>query len=183
MAIYRLCLSNRRSIIKLLYGHDEYFIRLASERFNINFRPCTAIGLSHKDRIIGCVIYNNFHRDIRGFPMSIDASVLMLEKAPLTKYNLHALLSYPFSDLHVRRLEVRVARKNRIHRKLAERMGFVFEGIAREAYEAGGDAAIYSLLDTEWQNGKFGSLSARSGDNRKRPNFIQSANGTLSSWP
>lgn len=148
--------------MRLLYGQSEQFAEWASRYFGVNLRPCTAIGLVYDNRIVGCVLYNNFNYGKDGEPLCVDVSVLMLEKKPLTKYNIKALFSYPFSDLRVKRLQVRVARKQKRHRKLVERLGFTFEGILRDAYLSGGDTAIYSMLRNEWENGKF-TIRAGSG--------------------
>lgn len=66
-----------------------------------------------------------------------------------------ALLKLAFADLHLHRIVIKAAGENRKSRAIAEKLGFVQEGILREAELVHGrflDLAIYSILRSEWPN-------------------------------
>jgi ribosomal-protein-serine acetyltransferase len=63
-----------------------------------------------------------------------------------------ALVELGFEDLRLNRLEIRTDVENRRSRALAERLGFRYEGVLRQAYWVGdrySDDAIYSMLAAE----------------------------------
>lgn len=65
-----------------------------------------------------------------------------------------ATLEFLFDEYAVHRVVIRAAVGNLRSRSVAERLGFQFEGILREALmleEVPTDAAIYSLLEEEWR--------------------------------
>lgn len=135
--------------MNLLYGHDKELSAIASKYFGINLEPCTAIGIRNNNLLTGIVVFNNQHKNNVDIPLSIEASVILLDKHGLTKYVISELLRYTFIDLKVKTLFVRVARKNKRHRNLTERLGFRFVGILRDAYPSGGDAALYDMQARE----------------------------------
>lgn len=64
-----------------------------------------------------------------------------------------ACIAHSFSELHLHRVEIRCATENSRSRAIPERLGFVSEGIAREAEWVNGrfvDHVIYGLLSHEW---------------------------------
>jgi ribosomal-protein-serine acetyltransferase len=63
------------------------------------------------------------------------------------------LIAYAFDDLQLNRIAIAAALENRKSRALAERLGFTFEGVRREAewlYDHYVDHALYGLLRREW---------------------------------
>ena len=63
------------------------------------------------------------------------------------------LIDYGFVDLRLHRISIAAAVANHRSRALAERLGFHFEGVAREAewlYDHYVDLAIYGILRHEW---------------------------------
>ncbi|WP_442601684.1 GNAT family N-acetyltransferase [Paenibacillus sp. KN14-4R] len=65
------------------------------------------------------------------------------------------ILSYAFTQLGMHRVEIRAGLHNYRSRALPERLGFTFEGIARESewlYDHYIDHAVYSMLFSDWIN-------------------------------
>ena len=64
-----------------------------------------------------------------------------------------AVLDYAFGELQLNRVQIRAATQNKKSRAIPERMGFVFEGVQRQAELVNGeyyDLALYSMLASEW---------------------------------
>ncbi len=64
------------------------------------------------------------------------------------------LVGYGFDDLGMNRQVIAAATGNHASRRVAERLGFRFEGVAREAewiYGRKVDHAVYALLAAEWK--------------------------------
>jgi ribosomal-protein-serine acetyltransferase len=67
-----------------------------------------------------------------------------------------ALLSHTFGQLAVNRVEIRAAPDNTRSRAIPERLGFVEEGVLREAERFGDnyrDSVVYSMLARDWAAG------------------------------
>ena len=65
-----------------------------------------------------------------------------------------ALITYGFEGLGVHRVVIRAGTENARSRAIPERLGFTFEGVAREEGRGTGgfyDLAVYSILDREWR--------------------------------
>jgi ribosomal-protein-serine acetyltransferase len=68
------------------------------------------------------------------------------------------LATHGFADLGLNRIAIAAAVGNRRSRSVAERLGFSFEGVLREAewlYDHYVDHAVYSLLRREWERRGF----------------------------
>jgi ribosomal-protein-serine acetyltransferase len=64
-----------------------------------------------------------------------------------------ALIEIGFGDLGLHRMVIRAGVENHRSRAIPERLGFTFEGVAREEGRGSGgfyDLAVYALLDREW---------------------------------
>ena len=64
-----------------------------------------------------------------------------------------AFVDYAFRELKLNRVEVRCAEENSKSRAIPERLGFVKEGIIREAewiYDHYVDDVVYGILSREW---------------------------------
>lgn len=77
------------------------------------------------------------------------------------------LLSYIFDNLGMNRVQVRIMPHNVRSIAIPQRLGFVYEGIQRQAQLLNGqfyDFAVYSMLASEWANAKApgGSLAPTS---------------------
>jgi ribosomal-protein-serine acetyltransferase len=125
------------------YGHDEYARWLAAEAVNFLIVRDGAIvggiGLNRSDP-------QNLSSAI-GYWLAADAQGHGIVTAAV-----RALARHAFGALHVHRLELRAAPDNVRSQAVAERCGFRFEGIAREAeYIAGRfrDLRVYALLASD----------------------------------
>ncbi len=67
---------------------------------------------------------------------------------------LSLVLDFAFETLDLRRVEADIDPRNASSRKLAERLGFVREGLLRERWKIAGevcDTAMYGLLTQDWR--------------------------------
>jgi ribosomal-protein-serine acetyltransferase len=65
-----------------------------------------------------------------------------------------ALIGIGFGELGLHRIVIRAGTENARSRAVPERLGFTYEGIAREEGRGSGgfyDLAVYGLLDREWR--------------------------------
>lgn len=63
------------------------------------------------------------------------------------------LIGYAFEELDLNRVEIRVAAENKRSRAIPERLGFVKEGVVREAewlYDHFVDHVIYGMVRRDW---------------------------------
>jgi len=77
---------------------------------------------------------------------------------------LGAMLDEALDAWGLHRVEVRATVENERSRALIERVGFTFEGVAREAFRLGGtfrDDAVYSMLAAEWRALRRAGAAAR----------------------
>jgi RimJ/RimL family protein N-acetyltransferase len=77
----------------------------------------------------------------------------LLKKTPLSTEAQFLLMQYVFDELGYRRYEWKCDSLNAPSRKTADRLGFTFEGIFRQAVVYKGrnrDTAWHAMLDTEW---------------------------------
>ncbi|AKT39711.1 acetyltransferase [Chondromyces crocatus] len=77
----------------------------------------------------------------------------LLKRTPLSTEAHFLLMTYVFETLGYRRYEWKCDNLNAPSRKAAERLGFTFEGIFRQAVVTKGrnrDTAWYALLDADW---------------------------------
>jgi RimJ/RimL family protein N-acetyltransferase len=77
----------------------------------------------------------------------------LLQRTAMSTEAQFLLMAYVFDELGYRRFEWKCDSLNAPSRKTAERLGFTFEGIFRQAIVYKGrnrDTAWYSIIDTEW---------------------------------
>lgn len=76
-----------------------------------------------------------------------------IQRSPVATEAIYLLASHAFDDLGYRRLEWKCHALNQRSRRAAERFGFTFEGIFRNAIvqrDRNRDTAWYSIIDSEW---------------------------------
>ncbi len=113
-----------------------------------------ALGIEKNGRLICVVVFNNFYCDAYDNPLSIESSIASVDKSWCSRHILNTLFAYPFIQLNVKRLQTTCSAESPNIRSFNERLGFQLEGIGREAWHLGGDAAVYSMLKHEckWIN-------------------------------
>lgn len=151
-------------MIRMVYGNDSQVAAWVSHHLGVDFGLCAALGMAENDKLIAGVVFNNYQQ-YKGASVSIEVTIHSLDKRWATRHSLRHIFAYPFSHLKVRRLQATVSRKKKKTRRFLERLGFRLDGIAREAWHEGGDAAVYSMLPNEckWiDNGKIIPLNASS---------------------
>lgn len=137
-------------ITSLIIGQDKLIGDWVKEQLKIDsFDPYTAIGVVADGKIIGGVVYNNFHTDAQGNPLFIEMTIASIDKRFAPRHNITTFFAYPFIQLNVKRVQMTCSADSRQIRALLIRLGFQFEGIGRSAFHLGGDSAVYSMLKHE----------------------------------
>lgn len=111
------------------------------------------LGIFHKDKIIGCVGFNRIDWTNRKTDIGYWLAEEYTGRGIMT-CACEALLSYAFEELCLNRVEIRAAVMNRKSRAIPERLGFVQEGVIRQAewlHDEYVDHVIYSMLQADWQ--------------------------------
>lgn len=136
---------------KFLIGHSDLVALWVGKILKIkDFGKCETVGITKNDKLICGVVFNNFYKNpLTDEPISIESSIASVDKSWCTRHNLGTLFAYPFIQLNVKRLQTTCPAGNPDTRSFNERLGFQLEGIGREAYIHGGDAAVYSMLKHE----------------------------------
>ena len=143
--------------MRLVYGRDDIFVPWICAQLKImKPAPCVSIGIIDAEgQIAGAALYNGFQLDIQGKPLLIEISFATLDKRWCSRAIVFGLLSYPFSQLRVRRVQVTVSKRNRTVRSFLTKLGFIYEGTGRQAWPGGGDCCVYSLLSKEFFASKW----------------------------
>ena len=135
---------------QIIMGHDHAIAAWVGNKLGIaDFGPCSAIGVTKNGKLIAGAVYGNYHEDIHGRPLSIEVTIVSIDKTWLSRHILSALFGYPFTRLKVRRVQLTTSKRNKKLRTMFERLGFKFEGVLRKAWREGGDAVVYSMLPHE----------------------------------
>lgn len=101
-------------------------------------------GVARDGKLIASIFYSNWYP-----PHRCDIGVASVEASFLSRRILHAVFWPPFRVWNVRRLGALTHEDNARSRRLLTKLGFTFEGIIREGWSAGGNAASYSMLPAE----------------------------------
>jgi len=131
---------------RLVYNQSETVIKWAEKQLDTRFSLKTSIGIGiindDNYRLMAGVVYHNF-RAPKNIEMSI-ASVGNWSSRSILK----ALFNYPFNQLGCSRVTTIVDINNTHTIIFLEKVGFIKEGIMRDA-NPDGDAVILGLLKTE----------------------------------
>lgn len=135
---------------QLVYGQDKLVALWVGNHLGIaDFGQSTAIGVARGGKLIAGAVYCDYHVDYRNNPLSIEVTIVSIDKTWLDRHILKALFGYPFTQLKVRRVQLVTAKRNKDLRLMFERLGFKFEGVKRQGWWKGGDAVVYSMLPHE----------------------------------
>jgi ribosomal-protein-serine acetyltransferase len=110
-------------------------------------------GIFHKGFLVGCIGLNGIDWNNRktsiGYWLASDAQ----GKGIMTRC-VKAVLDYIFHNLELNRVEIRAGVYNRRSRAIPERLGFIQEGIIRDAewlYDHFIDHVVYGMLKADWK--------------------------------
>ncbi len=127
------------------------FIRTAQEQFDNN--DGFAAGIWYKNTIVGTI---GFHK-VDWLNRSVEIGYWLAEayqgKGIATK-SCKAFIDHAFGEWHLHRLQIRCATGNQRSCRIPERLGFVKEGMQRDAeflYDRYVDLVIYGMLEEEWK--------------------------------
>jgi len=123
---------------KMCFGHDPFFHAI------VDSKTGKAVGVASYLRIeptVGVIETGHIHYSP------------LLQRTPAATETMFLMMRRIFSELGYRRYEWKCDALNAPSRRAAERLGFRFEGIFRQATIYKGrnrDTAWYSILDEEW---------------------------------
>ena len=127
------------------------YIRAALEDFVRGSQVSTIIALDGGRRFIGrCGMRINAHASSGDIGYWIDAEY---EGRGITRRSAQALVTAAFSELGLKRADLRTSIDNQRSRALAERLGFSFEGIQTRGLRFSNrtdDLALYSVTAEQW---------------------------------
>src|SRR3984893_5573162 len=128
------------------------YIRAALEDFLRGCQVSTIIALDGGRQFIGrCGMRINPHANSGDIGYWIDAE---FEGRGITRRATQALVSSAFSELGLKRVDLRTSVENRRSRALAERLGFSFEGIHARGLRfvnRADDLALYTVTADQWK--------------------------------
>jgi RimJ/RimL family protein N-acetyltransferase len=129
----------------LVYGQDKRVRDWVAERIGENLDDAeVAIGVEEDGELIAGVAYNMY----TGAAICMNVAATP-GKRWTTKEFMYAFFAYPFVQLKCRRVTGLVRVSNEVARKFDEHVGFIQEGVIRQAFEDGEDAILYGMLKSE----------------------------------
>lgn len=132
---------------------DPYYLAIIDPNNNTALGSLALMRIDTQNRVIevGAIIYSE-----------------ALKRTRIATEAQYLLAQYIFEHLHYRRYEWKCDSLNAPSRQAAQRLGFRFEGIFRQALvykQRNRDTAWYSMLDTEWPHCKARLLTWLSPNN------------------
>ncbi|MDP2861014.1 MAG: GNAT family protein [bacterium] len=112
------------------------------------------LGIWYKGKLVGCAGLHHIDKTSRNTTVGYWLSSDYHGQGIVTR-SVRTLLSYAFGELNLNRVEIVAGTTNAKSYAVAERLGFVKEGVKRETEFVDNrflDYAIYSLLRREWKN-------------------------------
>ena len=141
----RLQSSDSNESLKVLVGQDDFVSAWVQNQLKMSgdgFGPAAAMGVVKDNKIIGGCVYFCFRKP------SIEMACASTSPHWLSKKILRLIFHYPFNHLGCTRITTTVSLQNKHAQKFNKRLGFVEEGVLREALPEG-DATIYGMLKNE----------------------------------
>lgn len=128
----------------------EEFIATAARLYADN--DAVTAGLWEGERLAGVIGFHEINWRSRSAQIGywLGAS---FEGRGMMSLAVRAFVDYAFIELDLNRIEIRCATPNRRSRAVPERMGFVLEGVLRQAEKLDDgyvDHAVYGMLSEEW---------------------------------
>ena len=139
--------------MNLVYGHDKQvhdFVSHLIPGCERGFGPCKALGIQNDDQLVGGVVYHNWNPESEVIEMSAAATTPRW----LTRPVLHGIFSYPFDQIGVQLIVLRVSEHDKRLASILKRYGFESVSVPRLR---GRDEAeiIYTLTDEKWRSNSF----------------------------
>ena len=110
------------------------------------FGPASAVAVRIGDKLAAGIVLSNY--EVLKGGNTIQASIVATTPRWATRSVLAELFEWPFRRLGVTRLWVGQPRQKRL-RRFAERLGFVYEGVARRALDGERDMVVFSMMPHE----------------------------------
>lgn len=159
-ALYKITNESRQHLKKWLpwlndIKSDSDSMAFIKNSFQVyNNRQGIIAGIFFEENLVGVIGFNtlDFRNNIGYIGYWLAES--FQGKGIMTK-SVEALISYGFLELSLNRIDIRVASKNTRSRAIAERLGFINEGVIRQAewlYDHYVDHIIYGMLKEEWNH-------------------------------
>jgi ribosomal-protein-serine acetyltransferase len=159
--VYRRATANYQHLREYMHWMTpDYSLRSAREFIARSLkavadRTSLTYGLFRGDAFLGSIGFVNFDWPARKTEIGYWISAEEQGKGIVTQ-SVRTLIAYAFGDLELNRVEIRCAASNTRSRAVAERLGFVMEGVLRQSEIRHGvlhDFVIYGMLREEWSNG------------------------------
>jgi ribosomal-protein-serine acetyltransferase len=128
------------------------FIRTTQQQFENN--DGFAAGIWYKNAIVGTIGFHKvdwLNRSVEiGYWLDADCQ----GKGIITRA-CRAFIDHAFNEWHLHRVQIRCATGNQKSCRIPERLGFVREGLQRQAeflYDHYADLIVYGMLEQEWKD-------------------------------
>lgn len=138
----------------ILYGHDQKVCDWVSEKLfgvpeQFEYPYAKGIGIVRDDKLIAGVVYDGIRTYPDGRYHQCEMSIASVDKKWCTRHTLRELFAYPFIQLRLERAQTTCSASNEGVIMFNQRLGFVKEGVHRQAWPMGGDAISWSMLPQE----------------------------------
>jgi ribosomal-protein-serine acetyltransferase len=111
------------------------------------------LGVWYKNSLVGCIGLNGLSKSSRRASIGYWLSHDYQKKGIMTR-SVKSLIGYSFNTLDLNRISIEACVENVSSCAIAERLGFVKEGIVRQFEYVDGrylDYQVYSVLKSEWK--------------------------------
>lgn len=161
-AVYRKVTANFEHLREYMHWMTpDYSLRSAREFIARSLkavadRTALTYGVFRGDAFLGSIGFVNFDWAARKTEIGYWISAEEQGRGIVTLC-VRKLIGYAFVELALKRIAIRCAASNARSRAVAERLGFVMEGVLRQSEIRHGvlhDFVIYGMLREEWSGGK-----------------------------
>lgn len=128
---------------------NELLAAWLSKRMGGHTKECQCFAVMDDDKLVGVVSYFNYR-----WPNIEMAFCCEDYRWAMNRDGIVDVFSYPFIQLKCKRVTALVERKNKVARKMVQRLGFKEEGMLRKAGTKG-DIFVYGLLPEDLKLRKY----------------------------